>query len=79
MKFITYNDSGEKKVVIFDEEETHALVARKLGIEPISAGYLQLDLGHNCCLDIECYGESTTLGLTPEEEDTILLRKLLKL
>lgn len=79
MKFITYESEGVKAMVLFDDEETHALVALRLGIEPISAGYIKLDLGHSCCLEVECYGESTTLGLTPEEEDTILLRKLLNL
>jgi hypothetical protein len=81
MKYITYkNEDGHKTMVIFCVTEQHALIAQQMHVTPLSAGFINItaDCGQ-VCVEIECYGESTSLGLTPTEEDSILARKLLDL
>ena len=72
MKYIRFKDQG---LVIFEERLRHAEVAAKFAPdEPISAGSVAGDDLN----EPRCLGESVTLKLRSNSEDTALLRRRLE-
>ena len=62
-------------MVVFPKHIGHDEMARKLGT-PISAGFLTTQINNEQEVEINCYGESVTLGIkSREEEDTKIARR----
>lgn len=81
-KYIVYEDReyGCEVIALFSPIETHADFARRLGVQPTSAGFLRLKPSTNGVPIIlaECYGESVSLKLkSDQEKDSRLANKLL--
>ena len=81
MKYIvTETDNGEREIFTFPSSINHDAMAevlwrirnqthgdwKRINRKPVSAGFVNLDG--------ICYGESETLGLTSNEDDSILLK-----
>lgn len=85
-KYIVYRDReyGAEVIALFSPIETHADFARRLGVEPTSAGFFQLYVEHRIGEEpatlARCYGESISLKLkSVPDKDTRLAEKLLGL
>ncbi|MBE0527257.1 MAG: hypothetical protein IH631_09960 [Candidatus Thorarchaeota archaeon] len=65
---------------MFDAAEAHAEVAKRLNVFPISAGHLTFSSDEGTIVvEVECHGESSTLDLTPTEQDTEIAKRMLGL
>ena len=67
MKYIKTN---ELSIVIFSPSLTHADMAKRLGGEILSAGFVDMEKR-------ECFGESVSLNLKSDPMDTCYLRGML--
>ena len=73
MKYIMVEDRyGDKSPILFAPSESHANMAFKLNAKVSSAGFVINNLG-----TVECYGESTSLGVKSDPEDTKILQRYL--
>lgn len=63
MKYIRFEKLG---FILFPNSTVHADVAVKIGDKPISAGFVDSLM--------QCYGQSTSLGLRSHVTDTIRLQ-----
>ena len=62
--------------ILFPETLSHADIASKIGLEPISAGFWVVTPSSNGSgVKYEAFGESFTLGLKSREEDTEILNR----
>ncbi len=57
------------KIIIFSECYSHSDFKH---LEPVSAGFIRFYAVHEYEVQVECYGESTGLGLKHAPEDTQL-------
>lgn len=74
-KYIVYMDSQfqTETIVMFPFWVSHADMARGIGVEAISAGFLTAEQDQ-----VKCTGESTSLGIQSDpERDTKLAQELL--
>ena len=68
MKYIKAKIDGLIQIIIFPKSIGHDEMARMLKVTPLSAGFVSGQW--------ECYGESVTLKLGAQEEDTDMLLRL---
>lgn len=56
MKYIRFQTLG---IVMFEDQQTHAEMAERLGDTPVSAGFVYADA-------VQCYGESASLDIAAD-------------
>jgi len=66
MKYIRHGHLG---IVLFSDAVTHSEVASQLGGKVLSAGFAHIDADN-----IQCHGESISLNLRSDPQDSTLLR-----
>ena len=66
MKYIMIKVYAGEEPILFPATMTHSIMARDLGSEAVSAGFVTPGL--------KCYGESTSLKIKSRPEDTEILR-----
>lgn len=73
-KYIKFEEKyGNTYIVIFPNFITHFDMAQKMRDAAISAGFVRIDDAGNAV----CYGESTSLELKSEDEDSALANRML--
>lgn len=74
-KYIVYEKSF-RSMIVFGQTFTHAEMAERLNVTPISAGFLSIGTNLDGKLVISAYGESTSLKLQSDPRDTVLAKRL---
>lgn len=83
-KYIVYETYSTSEMVIFGATQEHAQVALKLGVKPVSAGFLNFNIekdeyGQNVPV-ANAYGESVSLDIKSRPEiDSHLANRILSI
>ena len=62
---------GFLQIIVFPDTIVHSFFS---DLKPISAGFINFYVNHNNEMDCECIGESISLGLSADEDDTKLAK-----
>jgi hypothetical protein len=79
-KYLTWDDGITDCVVVFSRHLSHADIANKLQIAPLSAGFVDFIFDQNTSKIIaDAYGESVSLKLKSTNDDHKLIQKAINL
>ena len=73
-KYVVFDYEGDAECIVFSPRVTHADVAKNLKV--ISAGFCCFGIDQNGDKKITCWGESVSLGVQSNPDDSKLLTKL---
>lgn len=71
-KYIVFDSGVIEDIIIFSLIQEHAMMAHRLRLKPISAGFVEFRQSGP-----ECYGKSKSLVLDSREIDTKIVRRAL--
>jgi len=73
MKYVIFDQMGQERVVVFDEEISHACVVHPENGEPVAAGFFYVDFDGSVVLDKRPAQSLADLGPRPQDASSISL------
>jgi hypothetical protein len=72
MSNVKYIKTSDNQIIVFSECLQHSIFKN---LSPVSAGFIAFNVNTEGDIDCKCYGESISLKLKSDENDTLLARK----